>query len=86
MYSPQHDERRRTLPASYENQPNGHMASHQLLIDDFVTAAYYGRMPTVNAWKAARYTIPGLLAHESALRGGEPIDVPDFGEAPEALE
>lgn len=86
MYSPQHDERRKTLPASYEGQPNGHMASHQLLIDDFVTAAYYGRMPTVNAWKAARYTIPGLLAHESALRGGEPIDVPDFGDAPETLD
>ena len=38
------------------------MGSHQLLIDDFCTAAYFGKLPTVHAWAAARYTIPGLLA------------------------
>ena len=27
--------------------------------------------------------IPGLIAHESALRGGELMDIPDFGDAPE---
>jgi hypothetical protein len=26
--------------------------------------------------------IPGLIAHESALRGGELMDIPDFGDAP----
>ena len=85
MYSPMHDERCATLPESYKDQPNGHMGSHQLLIDDFVTACYEEKIPYVNAWKAARFTIPGLLAHESALRGGEPIDVPDFGDAPDEL-
>ncbi len=80
--SPPQDARRATLPESYQGQPNGHMASHQLLIDDFCTAAFYGTLPTVNAWVAARYTIPGLLAHESILQGGMPIDVPDCGDAP----
>ena len=61
---------------------NGHMASHQLLIDDFCTAVAENKMPYVNAWRAARFTIPGLIAHESALKGGIPLDIPDFGEAP----
>lgn len=82
LFSPQHDERRKTLPASYLNMENGHMGSHQLLVDDFCTAVYYGNLPTVHAWAAARYTIPGLLAHESILRDSLPIDVPDCGDPP----
>ena len=46
------------------------------------TAAYFEKMPTVNAWLAARYTVPGLLAHESMIRDGQAFDVPDFGDAP----
>lgn len=82
MFSPQQDERVSALPESYKDLPNGHMASHQLLIDDFCTAAYFEKMPTVNAWLAARYTIPGLLAHESMIRNGQAFDVPDCGDAP----
>lgn len=69
------------LPESFLDQPNGHMGSHKFLIDDFCTAAYFGKHPAVNAWNAARYTIPGLIAHQSALRDGESMDVPDCGEA-----
>lgn len=65
-----------------KNYINGHMASHQLLIDDFCTAVSQEKMPYVNAWRAARFTIPGLIAHESALRGGVLLDIPDFGDAP----
>ena len=82
-FSPQQDARVALLPESYKGLRNGHMASHQLLIDDFCTAAYYDKIPTVNAWQAARFTMPGLLAHESMLRNGEAIDVPDCGDAPE---
>ena len=80
----QYDEMKR-LPDTYKQHPeiNGHMATHQLLIDDFCTAVTNGTMPYVNAWRAARYTIPGLIAHESALQGGVLLDIPDFGEAPE---
>ena len=56
---------------------------HQLLIDDFCKAVASRRMPYVNAWRAARYTIPGLIAHESAKLGGALLDVPDFGDAPD---
>ena len=74
------------LPASFKapDMPNGHMASHQLLVDDFCTAAAFGTLPPVNAWEAARWTIPGLIAHQSVLRDGEVLAVPDCGDAPNA--
>ena len=71
------------LPKEYKDLPNGHMASHQFLINDFCSAAYNGTLPTVNAWQAARYTIPGIVAYESLKQGGIPLDVPDCGNPPE---
>ena len=73
------------LPESFKQNAsvNGHMASHQLLVDDFCTAVFFGSLPPVNAWRAARWTIPGLLAHQSALKDGEAMDVPDCGAPPE---
>lgn len=70
------------LPESYEPLENGHMATHKFLIDDFCTAVYNHSMPVLNAWTAARFTIPGLVAIESAKQGGIPLDVPDCGDAP----
>jgi hypothetical protein len=86
-FSPIQDKDVARLPESFKAIPsvNGHMGSHQLLIDDFCTAVCEGKMPTVNAWKAARYTIPGLIAHKSAQLGGVPLDIPDYGDAPEKL-
>ena len=75
-FSPQHDVRASRLPESYRGLPNGHMASHQLLVDDFCTAAYSGTLPAVDASLAARFTIPGLIAHESVLRDSETLSVP----------
>ena len=84
MFSPVQKTEYDRLPESFKKNSsvNGHMASHQLLVDDFCTAVFFGSMPPVNAWRAARWTIPGLLAHQSALKDGEAIDVPDCGEAP----
>ncbi|MEU6251036.1 Gfo/Idh/MocA family oxidoreductase [Glycomyces sp. NPDC047010] len=72
------------LPVEFKGLGNGHMGSHQLLAHDFVTAVEQGTLPPVNAWTAARYTLPGLVAHESALRGGERLKIDDFGDAPGA--
>ena len=49
---------------------------------DFVRAVVDEKLPPNNAWDAARYMIPGIIAHESSLRDGELMDVPDFGPAP----
>lgn len=78
--APVHDAGR--LPAELQGLPNGHEGSHHFLVDDFVTAVATRTLPPVNAWAAARYTLPGIAAHESANRGGIRIDVPDFGDAP----
>ncbi|NUR86474.1 MAG: Gfo/Idh/MocA family oxidoreductase [Nonomuraea sp.] len=81
-HAPVHGDLTGRLPEAYAVAPNGHEGSHQLLADDFVTAVNGGTLPTVNAWVAARYTLPGLVAHESARRGGERLSIPDLGDAP----
>lgn len=70
------------LPKEFDGLKNGHMGSHKLLIDDFCKAVYERKMPVLNAWFAARTNIPGLVAIESAKRGGVPLEVPDCGDAP----
>ncbi len=39
-------------------------------------------MLAVNVWEAIAYTLPGIIAHQSALRGGEQMKIPDCGVAP----
>ena len=70
------------LPKEFAGLNNGHQGSHQFLVDDFVSACLTGKTPPNNVYAAARYLVPGLIAHESALRGGELLPVPDFGDAP----
>ncbi|RIJ51021.1 gfo/Idh/MocA family oxidoreductase [Clavibacter lycopersici] len=79
-YAPVHEVDR--LPDVYRGMPSGHEGSHHFLVDDFVRAVVDGTLPPVNAWVAARYTMPGIVAHRSALQGGERLDVRDFGDAP----
>ena len=70
------------LPKEYEDLKNRYMASHKFLIDDFCRAAYNHTLPTVNAWLAVRFTIPGIVAFESVKCDGQPMDIPDCGEPP----
>ncbi|NIZ91785.1 Gfo/Idh/MocA family protein [Kineococcus rubinsiae] len=78
--APVHDRSR--LPESLEGAPNGHEGAHHFLVDDFVTSVNEGTLPPVNAWVAARFTLPGIVAHESMRRGGERLPIPDHGDAP----
>lgn len=70
------------LPATLRAMPTGHEGSHQFLVDDFAVAVADRTLPPVNAWEAARYTLPGIVAHRSALQGGVRLVVPDLGDAP----
>ena len=81
-YAEVHDPSR--LPVSYKDLPTGHEGSHHFLADDFVRAVTERSLPPVNAWVAARYTLPGIIAHESAKRGGERLSIPDLGDPPAA--
>ena len=60
----------------------GHGGSHAYLVHEFCDAIANDRTPAITAWDAVRYTAAGAVAHQSALRGGELLDVPDWGDAP----
>jgi hypothetical protein len=70
------------LPRAFVGMSNGHNGSHQFLVDDFIRACVDRAVPPNNVWDAARYLIPGIIAHESASRNGEQLEVPDLGDAP----
>ena len=72
------------LPREFAGLPNGHAGSHQFLVNDFVKACHSGEaLPNSNnAWDAARYVLPGLAAHESALQDGALLPVLDLGDPP----
>lgn len=57
---------------------SGHHGSHTFLTHEFIDALTHGRRPTVDIYEALAYTVPGIIAHESALRGGELLKIPQF--------
>ena len=72
------------LPLEVAGLHSGHQGSHPFLVHDFCMACVSGELPPNNVWQAARYLMPGLIAHESALAGGEMMQVPDLGDPPES--
>jgi len=62
--------------------PAGHGGSHPYLVHEFVDAIVNRRQPAINIWEAARYMAMGVMAHKSALKDGETLSVPDWGDAP----
>jgi len=81
-HAPVHDHDAQRLPTEFAVAPDGHEGSHHFLVDDFVRAVEGGPLPSVNAWVAARYTLPGLIAHQSALADGARLPIPDLGDPP----
>ena len=65
------------------NFHGGHGGSHAYLAHEFVDAIAHDRRPAINVWEAVRYMAAGVMAHKSALRDGEILEVPDWGDAPE---
>lgn len=58
---------------------SGHGGSHTLLTHEFIAAIVEERRPAVDVYEAVAYTAPGIVAHQSALRNGEQLAIPDFG-------
>jgi len=71
------------LPKEFSRLRNGHNGTHHFLIDDFCRAYETGKLSPTNIWEVARWNIPGLIAHQSALEGGIPFDVLDLGDPPD---
>lgn len=63
------------LPAPLRHN-SGHEGSHTFLTHEFIDSVLHGRKPAVDIHEAVAYTLPGIVAHESALRGGEQRKVP----------
>ena len=63
-------------------QGGGHGGSHPHLVHEFVSALAEARDPCPNARRSANWTCVGLCAHESALKGGEIVRLPEFTLAP----
>ena len=76
-----HSDYLQRLPAAMRVK-TGHGNSHTHLTHEFITAIVEDRHPAVNVWEAIAYTMPGVIAHQSALRGGEPMKIKDYGRAP----
>jgi predicted dehydrogenase len=59
----------------------GHGNSHTFLTYEFVQSIIEQRRPAIDIHESLAYTVPGIIAHESALRGGESMKIPDYGKA-----
>ena len=57
---------------------SGHGGSAAFLSAEFVDALVEDREPTVDVYQAIAMTAPGIVAHRSAERGGELLEVPSF--------
>jgi hypothetical protein len=67
---------------SVDFQATGHGGSHPYLVHEFVDAIANNRQPAINIWEAARYMAMGVMAQKSAMKDGERLSVPDWGDAP----
>ena len=64
------------LPPGVE--PGGHGGSHGYLGNDFIDSILRKRQPLVDIRMALNLTVPGYFAHQSALKDGELMKIPQF--------
>jgi hypothetical protein len=58
--------------------PGGHGGSHGYLGNEFVTAILEDRTPLVDISWALNMTVSGIVAHESAMKDGERMKIPQY--------
>ncbi len=59
-------------------QAGGHGGSHGYLMNEFVTAILQDRKPLVDVALALNLTVAGIVAHQSALKNGELMKIPQY--------
>lgn len=67
---------RPALPPSVKG--GGHGGSHGQLTNDFLESILLDRKPIVDISEALNMTLAGVIAHKSALKGGEWMKVPQY--------
>ncbi|MBI2949564.1 MAG: Gfo/Idh/MocA family oxidoreductase [Verrucomicrobia bacterium] len=68
--------KRPPLPPNVE--AGGHGGSHGYLMNEFVTAILQDRKPLVDIALALNMTVAGIVAHQSALKDGEWMKIPQY--------
>ena len=68
--------RRPPLPPRVD--AGGHGGSHGYLMNEFVTAILQERKPLVDVALALNLTVAGIVAHQSALKDGESLKIPQY--------
>jgi predicted dehydrogenase len=64
------------LPTGVE--AGGHGGSHGRLGDEFISSILQDRKPLVDIAAALNMTVPGIIAHQSALKDGELMKIPQY--------
>ena len=59
-------------------QGGGHGGSHPHLVHEFVSSVIEGRPSFPDVYQSVNWTCAGICAHESAMRGGEMVRLPNF--------
>ncbi|MCP4256517.1 MAG: Gfo/Idh/MocA family oxidoreductase [Planctomycetes bacterium] len=57
---------------------SGHEGSHTFLTHEFVDALIHRRRPAIDVYESLAYTVPGIIAHQSALQKGDLIKIPQY--------
>ena len=52
--------------------------SHGHLTEEFVSAILQDRKPLIDVCQALNMTVSGIVAHQSALKGGELMKIPQY--------
>ena len=56
----------------------GHGTAEYTMIQDFLACLRDDTQPPLDIYAALRMALPGLCAHESALQGGQMVEIPDW--------
>ena len=67
---------RPALPPGVE--AGGHGGSHGHLMNEFISAILQKRKPLIDIAMALNLTVSGIVAHESALKNGELLKIPQY--------
>ncbi len=57
---------------------SGHGGSHTFLSAEFINSLLEERNPAIDLYQSLAMTVPGIVAHQSALKNGEQFEVPCF--------
>lgn len=63
----------------------GHGKSHPFLTNEFVMALVEEREPAIDLYTALAFCVPGIVAHESCLKDGEQLPIPQFAPPAQAI-